>query len=128
MKNSGITDVNQLSGKKIGAQSGTTGYDWAVENVPGAQTVAFDDVTAMFDALQSGQVDAVSIDLQVAQSMTKTAYPDATIIMETTTGEQYGIAVNKDSPELTKALNEALATIKANGTYQQIYDKWFGVA
>lgn len=128
MKNSGITDVSQLAGKKIGAQSGTTGYDWAVENIPTGETVAFDEVTAVFAALQSGQVDAVSIDLPVAQNMIKTAYSDATIIKETPTGEQYGIAVNKNNPELTKALNEALEEIKANGTYQQIYDKWFKIA
>jgi len=128
MKNSGITSVDQLAGKKIGAQSGTTGQEWAEENVPTATTVAFDEVTAVFAALQSGQVDAVSIDLPVAQNMIKNGYSDATIIKETPTGEQYGIAVNKDNPELTKALNEALATIKANGTYDQIYDKWFKVA
>ena len=81
-----------------------------------------------FDFACSGQVDAVSIDLPVAQNMIKNGYSDATIIKETPTGEQYGIAVNKDNPELTKALNEALATIKANGTYDQIYDKWFKVA
>jgi polar amino acid transport system substrate-binding protein len=127
MQDSGITDVSQLQGKKIAAQSGTTGYDWAVENISGADVVAFDEVTAVFAALQSGQVDAVSIDLPVATDMIKNGYSDATIIKETPTGEQYGIAVNKNNPGLTEALNEALATLKANGTYEQIYDKWFSL-
>lgn len=127
MKNSGYTDVKQLEGKKIGAQSGTSGYDWAVENIKGADVVAFDEVTAVFAALQSGQVDAVSIDLPVASDMIKNGYSDATIIQETPTGEQYGIAVNKDNPALTAAFNEALSTIKSNGTYDKIYDKWFKI-
>lgn len=42
------------------------------------------------------------------------------------TTEEYGIAVRRDQPELTKALNAALEKIKADGTYDQIVKKWFG--
>ena len=59
-KDSGITDVSQLEGKKIGAQSGTTGYEWAAENIKDAEVTAYDEMTAVFAALDSGQIDAIS--------------------------------------------------------------------
>lgn len=127
LKDSGITAYAQLDGKKIGAQSGTTGQDWAIENIPGAEVIAFDEVTAIFAALQAGQIEGIALDLPVAQSFVKEAYQDAEIIDEIPTGEQYGIVVSKDNPELTKQLNEALKAIKANGKYSEIYEKWFGV-
>jgi len=54
------------------------------------------------------------------------AYQDAEVIAEVPTGEQYAIVVSKDNPALTKALNEAIAKLKADGTYDQLTQKWFG--
>jgi polar amino acid transport system substrate-binding protein len=125
MKDSGITDVSQLEGKTIAAQSGTTGSDWARENIKGCTVTDFDEVTACFAALQSGQADAVSIDLPVAMDMVKNAYQDAQVIKETPTGEQLGIAINKQNTALQSAINKALADMRSDGTYQKIYDKWF---
>ena len=127
MKDSGITSVSQLEGKKIAAQSGTTGSDWAKENIPGATVTDYDEATACFVAIQSGQADAVSIDLPVAQYNVKNSYQDATIIQETPTGEQLGIAVSKDNAALHTAINDVLKAMKADGSYQAIYDKWFTV-
>jgi polar amino acid transport system substrate-binding protein len=47
------------------------------------------------------------------------------VLDEQITTEEYGIAVSKNEPELTKALNQALKTIQANGVYQGLVDKWF---
>ncbi len=47
------------------------------------------------------------------------------IVKEIPTGEQYGFGISKDNPELLKAVNDALKTLKDNGEYQTIYDKWF---
>ncbi len=123
---SGYTSVDDLAGKTIATQSGTTGYDWAVENIPNANVVPYDEMTAVFSALQSNQADAIVADLPVVQYYVKTAYPEMSIIEEIPTGEQYAIVVSKDNPALTQALNEALAEVKANGTYDEIYAKWFG--
>ena len=46
--------------------------------------------------------------------------------IEIPTGEQYGIAVSKDNPELTQAVNKALEDMKSDGTMKQIETKWFG--
>lgn len=120
---SGITSADQLEGKKIGAQSGTTGYEWAAENIKDAEVVAFDEMTAVFAALDSGQIDAVSVDLPVANYYVK-SYKDCQVIQEIPTGEQYAIAVNKDNPELTKALNKALQAVRDNGKYDELAAKW----
>ena len=123
LKDSGITSVDDLAGKKIGAQSGTTGYDWAAENVPDAEVVAFDEMTAVFAALEAGQIDAVAVDLPVANYYVK-GYDDQEVIEEIPTGEQYGIAVSKENPALLAAVNDAIAELRANGTYDQIADQW----
>lgn len=117
-----------LAGKKIGVQSGTTGQQWAKENIKGATIVAFDDTLAAFSALQAGKVEAVVNDLPVSAALVKDATRGLKIIQEIPTGEQYGIAVSKDNPDLLKAVNDALAKVKASGEYDTIYQKWFGIA
>jgi polar amino acid transport system substrate-binding protein len=117
-----------LAGKKIGVQSGTTGQQWAKENIKGASIVAFDDTLAAFSALQAGKVDAVVNDLPVSAAIVKDKTRGLKIIQEIPTGEQYGIAVAKTNPELLKAINEGLAKVKASGEYATIYQKWFGTA
>jgi len=117
-----------LAGKQIGVQSGTTGQAWAKENIPGATLVPFDDTLSAFAALQAGKVDAVVNDLPVSAAIVKDTTRGLKIIQEIATGEQYGFGVSKANPELTKAINAALAKIKASGEYDTIYMKWFGVA
>jgi polar amino acid transport system substrate-binding protein len=117
-----------LTGKKIGVQSGTTGQQWAKENIKGAILVAFDDTLAAFSALQAGKVDAVVNDLPVSAAIVKDATRGLKIIQEIPTGEQYGIGVSKSNPDLLKAINDAIVKIKASGEYDAIYTKWFGVA
>lgn len=124
LKDSGITDVSQLEGKKVGAQTGTTGYEWAAENIQDVDMVGFDEMTAVFMALQSGQIDAIAVDLPVANYYVKTAYTDCQVIRDIPTGEQYAIAVNKDNPELTAALNTALEAVRENGKYDELAAKW----
>lgn len=121
------SDLNQ-AGVKVAVQSGTTSEEWALENLPQAQTVNFDDWTAAFTAVMSGQCQAVVCDLPVEQWMVSNSFTDMEIIEEISTGEQFGIAVSKDNPGLTQAINEALADIRAEGIYDELYEKWFGAA
>ena len=124
LKDSGITSVDDLAGKKIGAQSGTTGYEWAAENVADAEVLAFDEMTAIFAALEADQIDAIAVDLPVANYYVNTAYTDCEVIEEIPTGEQYGIAISKENPELLAAVNKAIDELRANGTYDKIADNW----
>ncbi len=119
-------DLNK-AGISVGVQSGTTGEEWAKENLTQAETLAFDETTAAFAALAAGKVQAVCVDLPVIKyNMTSGALKEVKLIEEIPTGEQYGIAVSKDNPELTKKLNEALKALKEDGSYDKIYQKYFG--
>jgi polar amino acid transport system substrate-binding protein len=122
------TDPASLKGKKVGCQAGTTGLDWANENLKpaGASIVEFKTATDALNALQAGNVAAVVNDLPVSASLIKNdPSKGLAIVKEIPTGEQYGFGVSKDNPELLKAINDALKTLKDNGEYQKIYDTWF---
>jgi len=120
-----LTDPSELAGKKVGVQSGTTGEDWTKSNIPTANRVPFKSATEAFAALQAGNVDAVINDLPVTVEIVKDKARGLIIVKEVATGEQYGFAVSKDNPELLKAVNDALAKVKASGEYQTLYDKYF---
>lgn len=119
--------LDDLAGKNIGVQSGTTGATYAEENLPeGATIKEFATGAEMFPALVSGEIDAALQDLPVNAYRATTA-PDEFVVTETyTTGEQYGFAVTKESTALLEALDAALANSKEDGTYDAAYTKWFG--
>lgn len=126
---SAIVTVDDLvEGDKVGVQSGTTGAIWAEENLApkGVTVVTFDDILAAFGALQSGDVVGVINDAPISQDIAKDETRDVTVVSEIQTDEQYGFAFNKENTALRDAVNEALAEIKADGTYVEIYAKWFG--
>ncbi|HEX9093389.1 MAG TPA: basic amino acid ABC transporter substrate-binding protein [Coriobacteriia bacterium] len=129
MKTGGVyTKPEDLKGKKVGVQSGTTGASWAEENLKpaGAEIVQFKDTAGSFAALQAGNVAAVVNDLPVTAEMVKDTTKGLAMIAQIPTGEQYGFAVSKENPDLLKAMNAALAAVKASGEYDTIYRKWFG--
>ena len=117
-----------LSGKKIGVQSGTTGEAWAQENIPDATLVPFKNATEAFSAAAAGNVDAIVNDLPVSTELLKEDARGLEIVAQIPTGEQYGFAVSKDNPELRDAINKALAELREDGTYAEIYELWFGIA
>ncbi|MDR3307519.1 MAG: ABC transporter substrate-binding protein [Coriobacteriales bacterium] len=128
LKSKGFTSASDLAGLTVGAQDGTTGQVWAEENLSGITMIPLVDASTAFAALQAGTVEAIFLDEPVAAEMVAQTYTDCEVVEAIPTGEQYGIAVSKDNPELTKAINEALATLKANGTYERIFAKYFDFA
>ena len=112
--------------KQVVCQGGTTGDEWIGENLPDAVRVPVDDVTAALTGVQTGLYQAMVVDLPVASYMLSQSFSDLEIVKEIPTGEQYGIAVSKDNPELTQAVNKALEDMKSDGTMKQIETKWFG--
>lgn len=111
---------------QIACQTGTTGDTWIQENLPNATRVPLADVTAGMMGVSTGSYQAMVIDLPVAQNMLAQSFSDLKILEEIPTGEQYGIAVSYDNPGLKDALNEALAAIEADGTMDELKQKWFG--
>ncbi|MBN1641836.1 MAG: basic amino acid ABC transporter substrate-binding protein [Anaerolineae bacterium] len=121
-----ITTVADLDGIKVGVQLGTTGDLWLSENTK-AEVVRYDEITLAFQALGNGDVDAVFNDGPTSADIVQ-SNPElgATLVGEAVTDELYGIAVNKGQPELLEKVNEGLAQIMSDGTYDALYDKWFG--
>jgi peptide/nickel transport system substrate-binding protein len=121
-----IIQPADLDGKKVGVQLGTTGDIWVSDNTQ-AEVVRYEEITLAFQALANGDIDAIVNDGPTSAEIIK-ANPEmrVTLVGEPFTDELYGIAVNKDEPELLAAINTGLAAVKADGTYDQIYDKWFG--
>ena len=121
-----ISGPADLAGKKVGVQLGTTGDIWLTEQTE-AEVVRFDENTLAFQALANGDVDAAVADGPTAIDIVK-ANPEMSLKMldGVYTEESYGIAVNMDQDELLGLINEGLAAVRADGTYDEIYDKWFG--
>ncbi len=125
-KGSDIKGLEDLAGKKVGVQLGTTGDIWASENTD-AEVVRYDEITLAMQALANGDVDAVINDGPTTADMIK-ANPEwnVEIVAGPFTDEFYGIAVRKDAPEILAAINKGLEAVRASGEYDQIYEKWFG--
>ena len=122
----GLTSLDDLDGEKLGVQQGTTGAAYAKENVPdGVEVVAFPSDAELYAALESGGVAGVLQDLPV--NLAHTQDGRFAIVEEYATDEQYGFAVKEDgNDELLAQLNDELATLRSNGTYDEIYEKYFG--
>ena len=123
----GIPNLAGTAGKRIGLQKGSTGKLYATENAPeGATLVDFADDGKMWIALQAGQVDGLLQDLPVNHQH-EVDDPDYKIVETYNTEEQYGFAFAKGKkPELLAAVNAELKAMRADGSYDTIYKKYFG--
>jgi polar amino acid transport system substrate-binding protein len=120
-----ITSVDSLpDGARVGVQRATTGAFYAEENLTGAELVSFEKAPQMYQQLQAGQLDAVFNDLPVTVDSIKDK-PGLEIVEQVETGEEYAIAVSKDNPELTDAINGALEEMFDDGSFAEIYTKYF---
>ena len=120
---SDIASVDDLSGKKIGTQRGTTGYIYCSDDFGDDAVVAYDNGLTAVQALNNGQVDCVVIDNEPAKAYVE-ANPGLKILDTSYAEEDYAIGMNKDNTALLDAVNAALEELKADGTLQSIVDKY----
>ena len=120
---SDIASVDDLSGKKIGTQRGTTGYLYCSDDFGDDAVVAYDNGLTAVQALNNGQVDCVVIDNEPAKAYVE-ANPGLKILDTSYAEEDYAIGMNKDNTALLDAVNAALEELKADGTLQSIVDKY----
>ncbi|VXB30736.1 ABC transporter substrate-binding protein [Microbacterium sp. 8M] len=122
---SGIKDINGLSGKNVGVQQGTTGENYAKEHAKGANLVQYPSDGELWPAMQAGQIDAILQDQPVNLEHEK-ADKSYKIVETYNTNESYGFAFAKgQKTELLKAVNGALKELKDDGEYKKIYDSYF---
>jgi polar amino acid transport system substrate-binding protein len=130
-KDSGITDLAGLKGKKLGVQTDTTGQEFAdkEKDANGFTPVVFDDLPTQLAGVLAGRVQGAINDNGPLLDYAKDN-PTTEVVKEFDTGEQYGLMFKKDDPNGTKMAekaNEILKAAKADGRYNEIYKKWFGV-
>ncbi len=124
-----IKEINSsydLQGKTICAKSGTTGSYFA-ESIKNAKTRNFKTEIETFVAIDKGDCDAVLIDKPVIEYYHVRTHDDKTAVLrDKLTFEQYGIVTSKNKTDLSDKIAEGLKKIKQDGTYDDIYRKWFG--
>ena len=126
-KDSGIASLDDLAGKTLGVQSGTTGKAYAEKHAPdGAQLKDYEDVALELSSVKSGQIPAAINDIPVLLDYVKDN-PELEVAAQFKTGEQYGFGMKKGtSQKLQQTVNDVIKQAKADGTYDRIYEKWFG--
>jgi len=124
--NTTIHNMDELAGKTVGAQIGTIPVEMA-QKIPGTTVKQIDSNANIFMELKAGTIDGAIIDNAVAMYYLKQgADKDLKLVGEPTKAEGTVLGVKKGNKALQEAVNKALKELKEDGTYQKIYDKWFG--
>ena len=120
---SDIKSIDDLAGKMIGVQESTTGHIYCEDDFGAENVTAFATGANAVQALISGKVDCVVIDNNPAKEYVK-ANPGLVILDTAYAEEDYAAAISKDNKELLDAFNKVLDAKIADGTVQQILDKY----
>lgn len=124
-----VTTVAGLKPFKLGAQVGTTSYQYIVDQIqPTVDPSVYDSNDAAIQALEAGQIDGIVADLPTAFFMTAVQLDNGTIVgsLPTAPGqevEHFSVLLDKGSP-LTACVNQALAALEADGTLAAIANEW----
>jgi ABC-type amino acid transport substrate-binding protein len=121
---SNIKSLEDLEGKTVGAQQGTTGQELAKEESGASEVRPYPEGPDAVNALKAGTVEAVVIDAPVAANAVEKS-GGLEIAEKVPTEEDYGIAVAQGEEELLEEINNGLKEVEEDGTYKKIYEKWF---
>ncbi|HEX5389303.1 MAG TPA: transporter substrate-binding domain-containing protein [Burkholderiaceae bacterium] len=122
--NTSIKKLADLDGKKVSVQVGTKSVGYLTEKHPKVQRIEVEKNQEMFNLVDIGRADAAVTGKPAAFQYVRTR-GGMRVLEEQLTTEEYGMAIRKDTPELTKAVNAALTKVKADGTYAALIKKWF---
>ncbi|QQK74959.1 transporter substrate-binding domain-containing protein [Salicibibacter cibarius] len=113
-------------GATISTRQGSTSQEYLEDNIDGIEIEAFPEITEAYEAVIGGHVDAVLYDEpNVLYHTEDLAEGQMVTVGETLLADDYGIGMPQDH-ELVDPVNEALETLKENGTYDDIYEDYFG--
>lgn len=120
-----VNSIDDLEGKKIGVQLGTTGDIYA-QDVKDAEVEQYSKGADAVQALLVGKIDCVIIDSEPAKAFVAKNDGDLKILDEPFALEEYAICVSKENTALKDKINTALATLKSNGTLDSIVSNYIG--
>lgn len=122
---SGIESFDDLKGKLIGVQKGTSSYNYMMANgIEDHDIKQYADISTAYNTMENGGVDAILYDNPSNINYLNEQDTDAEIVGGILAGEFYGIAVNKDKEELLEKINDGLVKLQENGTYEQLFDEY----
>jgi ABC-type amino acid transport substrate-binding protein len=124
-----VQSIDDLAEAPVGVQAGSTGQIKAKDLLDDEQIgeiMSYRTIGDAFVALEGGKIAGVIYDLSAAHRKIVESGGEIRFVEPISTGEQYGIAFPKDSP-LVDPVNQALAEIKDDGTYEKLYKKWIGM-
>ncbi|WP_271808388.1 amino acid ABC transporter substrate-binding protein [Clostridium beijerinckii] len=132
LADSDIKSKNDLAGKKVGAQNGSTAVD-AVEaagdiekSFDGGKLVTFEDNNAALMDLEAKRLDAIVVDEILARYYMKARGEEKyKILTENFGSEEYGVGIKKGDTKFVEAFNKALDEVISDGTAAEISKKWF---
>lgn len=120
-----ITKPEDLKGHKLCGQIGTSGAMYA-SKLPDTPLAQFNSASEAYMELRSGGCDAIVHDRPVHAYYMATVNPDDLVLIpDYVSVEEYGIVMDKRNQQLQDLINSGMSKIKADGTYQKIYNKWF---
>ena len=112
---------------KLGAQVGTTSYQYIVDEIqPDQDPQVYDDLNPAIAALKNGQIDGLVTDFPGAYYIAEVQLSNGTIVGRLPTvgaQEHFSVSLEKDSP-LLDCVNEAIAALKQDGTLDQLEQQW----
>lgn len=133
-KDSGIKELADLKDKVVGVQAASAALDVLQSSEDGGQKELADtfktlqefaDYNTAFVELEAGSVDAIAMDIGVAQYQIKSRGNDAYIILDDhLNSEKYAIGFKKGNTKLSNEVNDALKTLKKNGTFDKLAEKY----
>ena len=127
-KGSPIKGIQNIAGRRIAAQQGSTNGKIVRERVPTAKLIEFPDQPAAFQALAQKQIDAYTNDgIQLAGLRAKAPKPDEwAVVGEFFSYDPYGMAMRKNDSDFRHVVNVGLMEAISSGLYFKLYDKWLG--
>ncbi|TVQ38102.1 MAG: basic amino acid ABC transporter substrate-binding protein [Spirochaetaceae bacterium] len=123
---SGVTTLNDLRGRSVGAQIGTTG-SFEVQAVAGVELRTYDELGLAIEDLANGRIDGVVADTPIAADyvLQNENYRDRLqIVGEPFTEEFYGVAVRKGNTEVLERINAGLQAVLDSGRIAELEEKW----
>ena len=130
-KGSGIETLDDVAGKTVGVQLGTSadiaiseGGDYADFGATFGELVRYENYNIAFTELMAGAIDAIAIDVGVANNKIAEYGDEYYVVAEPFASEQYGICFRKDDADLCAQVEDAYKQLVADGTYIALGEKY----
>jgi len=125
--NEDINGLEDLEGKAIATRLGSTSSQFLKDSLDDADINEYEQLDQAYLAVENGSVDAIMYDTpNVEYYISTTGDGVMKTVGDNYQAEDYGIAITQGNEDLVEAMNEALQTLRDNGTYDEIHEKWFG--